>query len=91
MKLKNKSMKRILKGKIVSSKMQKTVVVSVSSFKAHPKYKKVMKITKKYKAHYEGEPLSDGTRVLIEETKPISKDKRWKVKEVINPKQIQND
>mgnify|MGYP001563227457 FL=1 len=76
--------KRVLKGKIVSSKMQKTVVVAVSSFRAHPKYKKIMKITKKYKAHYEGETLGNGSIVLIEETKPISKDKRWAVKEVLS-------
>lgn len=60
--------------------MQKTAVVAVSSFRAHPKYKKIMKITKKYKAHYEGEPLEIGSVVLIEESKPISKDKRWVVK-----------
>lgn len=79
--------KRVLSGKIVSSKMHKTVVVDVSSFKVHPKYKKIMKITKKYKAHYEGEPLNVGSKVLIEETKPISKDKRWIVKEVLLKKE----
>lgn len=79
--------KRVLSGKIVSSKMLKTVVVDVSSFKANPKYKKVMKITKKYKAHYEGELLNVGSKVLIEETKPISKDKRWIVKEVLVKKE----
>lgn len=78
--------KRILTGKVVSSKMQKTVVVSVSSFKADPKYKKVMKINKKYKAHYEGDPLEIGSIVVIQESSPISKDKKWIVKEVLSSK-----
>ena len=64
--------KRILTGKIVSNKMQKTVVVAVTSIKAHPKYKKRLKSTKKYQAHYEGEMLSIGDTVTIEESKPIS-------------------
>ena len=75
--------KRILTGKIVSNKMQKTVVVAVTSIKAHPKYKKRFKSTKKYQAHYEGEMLNIGDTVMIEESKPISKNKNWILKEVI--------
>ncbi|MDP3764818.1 MAG: 30S ribosomal protein S17 [bacterium] len=75
--------KRILTGKIVSNKMQKTVVVAVTSIKAHPKYKKRFKSTKKYQAHYEGEALNIGDTVMIEESKPISKNKNWILKDVV--------
>lgn len=74
--------KRILKGTVVSAKMQKTVVISVTGVKAHPKYKKVVRVTKKYKAHSEGFDLKTGDRVIIEECRPISKDKHWMVKEI---------
>lgn len=66
------------KGKVISNKMQKTVVVEVSRLKKHPIYKKYMKLSKRYKAHAE-EPIEDGKTVIIESTKPISKDKKWKV------------
>lgn len=71
--------KRKLKALIVSDKMQKTVVVSVMRLKKHPKYKKYFKVTKKFKAHDENNEYHIGDRVLIEETRPISKDKKWKV------------
>ncbi len=72
--------KRKLKGIIVSDKMQKTVVVKVERLKEHPKYKKRFKLHKNYKVHLEkpGE-YKVGDRVVIEETKPISKDKKWKM------------
>ena len=70
--------KQQLKGKVVSNKMQKTVVVEVSRLKKHPMYGKFMKISKKFKAHSE-EKISEGATVFIESTKPISKDKKWKV------------
>lgn len=69
----------LLKGVIVSDKMDKTVVVSVSRFVKHPLYGKFYKINKKYKAHDEGNIYKVGDRVEIVETKPISKDKRFKV------------
>lgn len=75
--------KRILKGVVVSDKMEKTAVVAVVSIKTHPKYRKKIKITKKYKAHCEGVSLKTGDIVAIEECRPISKDKTWMVKEVI--------
>ena len=59
--------------------MQKTVVVSVERFKEHPKYKRRFKVHKKYKAHDENKEYKMGDKVVIEETKPISKDKNWKV------------
>ncbi len=70
--------RKTLDGVVVSDKMQKTVVVSVTRYEKHPKYKKYVKISKKYKAHDEaGHKIGD--RVTIVETRPISKDKHFKV------------
>lgn len=71
--------KKKLTGIIVSDKMQKTVVVKVESVKEHPKYKRRYKIHKRYKAHDEKQEYHLGDRVVIEETAPISKDKKWQV------------
>ena len=71
--------KRQLKGTIVSDKMTKTAVVSVVRLKKHPKYKKYFKVTKKFKAHDEKNEYHEGDRVVIEETRPMSKEKRWRV------------
>ena len=68
-----------LKGKVVSNKMSKTVVVSVERIKEHPKYKRRYKVHKKYKAHVEEGEFNIGDKVIIEATRPISKDKNWKV------------
>ena len=75
--------KRILKGMVVSTKMVNTVVVSVNRLKAHPKYQKMMNVTKKNKAHDVGNELKEGDTVLIEETPPVSRDKKWIVKEKV--------
>lgn len=72
-------MKKKLKGTIISDKMRKTVVVSVERIKEHPKYKRRYKTHKKYKAHDENGEFHVGDKVVIEETRPISKDKNWKV------------
>ena len=69
----------ILKGVVVSDKMDKTIVVSVSRFIKHPLYGKFYKVSKKYKAHDETNQHKIGDQVEIIETKPISKDKRFKV------------
>ena len=69
----------MLQGTVVSQKMQKTIVVAVTRLKKHPKYKKYYKVTKRFKAHYEGEPMVDGAKVTIQESRPLSKDKRWTV------------
>lgn len=71
--------KRQLIGKIISDKMQKTVVVNVEHVKEHPKYRKRYRISKNYKAHVEEGEYKTGDKVIIEECRPISKDKRWKV------------
>jgi small subunit ribosomal protein S17 len=70
---------KILEGTVVSDKMDKTVVVSVTRFVKHPKYKKYLKITKKFKAHDEDNSSKVGSKVAIKETRPISKDKRFVV------------
>jgi len=69
----------ILKGVVVSDKMEKTVIVSVSRFIKHPLYGKFYKVSKKYKAHDEENKYKVGDNVEIVETKPISKDKRFSV------------
>ncbi len=73
------NLKRTLVGMVVSDKMDKTVVVSVSRFVKHPKYGKYYKVSKKYKAHDEENKFKTGDNVEIVETRPISKDKRFKV------------
>lgn len=74
-------MKKIRKiiGTVVSDKMQKTVVVAVTNWRIHPKYLKQYKVVKKYKAHDENGEFHTGDKVIIEETRPLSKQKRWKV------------
>jgi small subunit ribosomal protein S17 len=66
-------------GKVVSDKMDKTVVVAVSSLKEHPIYRKKYKVTTKFKAHDEKNECAVGDLVEITETRPISRDKRWQV------------
>jgi small subunit ribosomal protein S17 len=70
-------------GNVVSTKMQKTIVVEVEMRKAHPKYKRVIKSSKKFYAHDEENTARVGDVVRIRETRPLSKLKRWELKEVI--------
>jgi small subunit ribosomal protein S17 len=70
---------RTLTGTVVSDKMTKTVVVKVSRLKMHPKYKKQYAVSERYKAHDETGQYHTGDRVVIRETRPISRDKRWTV------------
>lgn len=70
-------------GEVVSDKMQKTIVVAVTRQYMHPKYKKYVRKQKRYKVHDEENECRVGDRVLIEETRPLSKQKRWKLKEII--------
>ena len=69
--------KRRLTGKVVSDKMVKTVVVQTVRFKQHPKYLRRLLVHKKYKAHDEKQEYHVGDEVIIEETRPMSKDKCW--------------
>lgn len=70
-------------GKVVSNKMDKTVVVAIEDNVKHPLYKKIIKNTIRLKAHDENNTCSVGDRVLIMETRPLSKDKRWRVAEIV--------
>ena len=70
-------------GKVVSDKMDKTVVVAVERLVQHPLYKKAVKKTVKFKAHDENNESHIGDTVEIMETRPLSKDKRWRVVEII--------
>ena len=70
-------------GLVVSDKMDKTVVVAVEDRVKHPKYGKVLRRTKKYKAHDEQNACGVGDRVLLMETRPLSATKRWRVAEIL--------
>jgi len=70
-------------GYVVSDKMDKTVVVAVEDRVKHPKYGKVLRRTKKYKAHDEQNECNVGDRVLLMETRPLSATKRWRVAEIL--------
>ena len=78
-----KGRKRRIKGVVISNKMQKTVVVKSERHQPHPLYKKVVKRWKKFYAHTE-EPLNVGDVVIIEESRPLSKLKRWVVVEKLD-------
>lgn len=80
---KNKKNNKRLKGIVVSDKMSKTVVVLVTRLVKHKIYGKFMKMGKKYKAHDESNSYKTGERVVIEETRPLSKGKKFKVVEKI--------
>lgn len=75
----NQMPKRQFEGKVISDKMQKTVTVAVEVFKRHPFYGRVMKNTRKFKARNEEMSLKIGDVVVIEETRPYSKEVTWKV------------
>jgi len=70
-------------GKVVSDKMDKTIVVAVEDSVAHPLYKKIIKRTFKLKAHDENNECHIGDKVKVMETRPLSKDKRWRLEEII--------
>jgi small subunit ribosomal protein S17 len=78
-----KSGRKTLVGQVVSTKMAKTIVVQVSRQKAHPLYIRVMKRSKKYYAHDEDQTARTGDFVRIEETRPLSRLKRWKLQEIL--------
>ena len=70
-------------GQVVSTKMQKTIVVEVEMRKAHPKYKRIVKSSKKFYAHDEQNSARVGDVVRIRETRPLSKLKRWSLEEIV--------
>jgi len=75
-------------GRVVSNKMDKTVVVAVETTKHHPLYKKTIKRATKYKAHDAKNECGEGDIVRIIETRPLSKEKRWRVAEIITKKAV---
>jgi len=74
---------KVKQGRVLSDKMQKTVVVQVESLKRHPLYDKVIRDRKNHKAHCETGECQIGDLVEVEETRPLSKDKRWRVTRVL--------
>ncbi len=75
--------RKTLTGVVVSDKMDKTVVVSVTRLYQHPMYKKYVQTKKRYKAHDERNTCSVGDRVLIVESRPLSKEKHWRVSKIL--------
>jgi small subunit ribosomal protein S17 len=70
-------------GVVVSDAMQKTRVVKIERVYRHPRYQRVIRMSKKLKAHDEGNESKVGDRVLIEETRPLSKEKRWRIRQIL--------
>lgn len=79
----DRGLRKTRTGVVVSDKMDKTVVVLIVRKWKHPRYGKMVKSSKKYKAHDELNVAKEGDEVLITETRPISKDKRWRLVEVV--------
>ncbi|MBE6014978.1 MAG: 30S ribosomal protein S17 [Lachnospiraceae bacterium] len=78
-----RNLRKTRTGKVVSNKMQKTVVVAVEDHVKHPLYNKIVKRTYKLKAHDENNDCNIGDTVKVMETRPLSKDKRWRLVEII--------
>lgn len=78
-----RNLRKTRTGTVVSNKMDKTAVVSVESIGRHPLYGRTVRSSKHYKAHDEGNICNIGDRVKIMETRPLSRDKRWRVVEVV--------
>lgn len=79
-----RNLRKIRIGKVVSNKMDKTIVVAIVDSVKHPLYKKIIKRTTKFKAHDEENSCNIGDRVEIMETRPISKDKRWRLTAILD-------
>lgn len=79
----DRNLRKTRTGKVVSDKMDKTIVVAIEDNVKHPLYKKIIKRTIKLKAHDENNACGIGDRVVIMETRPLSKDKRWRLVEIV--------
>ena len=84
-------MKRKLKGQIVSDKMDKTAVIAVTLKRAHKKYHKFYTVINRFKAHNPENQYKEGQEVVIEETRPMSKDKRWQIVGLVGGVAISQD
>ncbi|MCI8697476.1 MAG: 30S ribosomal protein S17 [Lachnospiraceae bacterium] len=78
-----RNLRKVRTGKVTSNKMDKTVVVAIEEHVKHPRYKKIVKRTYKLKAHDEKNECNIGDTVKVMETRPLSKDKRWRLVEII--------
>jgi small subunit ribosomal protein S17 len=78
------SERRNREGVVVSDAMQKTRVVRIERVYRHPKYQRVIRMSKRLKAHDEGNESRVGDRVLIEETRPMSREKRWRIRKILS-------
>ena len=78
-----RNLRKTRTGKVVSNKMQKTIVVAVEDHVKHPLYNKIVKRTYKLKAHDENNECNIGDTVKVMETRPLSKDKRWRLVEIM--------
>ena len=78
-----RNLRKTRRGKVVSDKMDKTVVVAIQQRVKHPLYKKIVNKTKKFMAHDEENTCGIGDKVLIQETRPLSKNKCWRIVEII--------
>lgn len=81
--MEERAMRKTRTGKVISDKMDKTIVVAIETSVKHPLYKKIIKRTYKLKAHDENNECTIGDKVKVMETRPLSKDKRWRLAEVI--------
>ena len=81
--MEERNLRKVRTGKVVSDKMQKTITVAVEDHVKHPLYNKIVKRTYKLKAHDEQNECSIGDTVKVMETRPLSKDKRWRLVEVV--------
>ena len=83
METKTRALRKTRVGRVISDKMDKTIIVSIETSVKHPLYKKIIKRSSKLKAHDENNECSIGDRVRIMETRPLSKEKRWRLAEII--------
>ena len=81
--MEERNLRKVMIGTVTSNKMDKTVVVSVATNVRHPMYSKIVKRTYKLKAHDEENQCQVGDKVKVMETRPLSKDKRWRVVEIV--------
>jgi small subunit ribosomal protein S17 len=81
--MEERNQRKVQIGKVVSDKMDKTIVVAVETYKKHPLYGKRIRYTKKFKAHDENNSAKTGDIVKIMETRPLSKQKRWRLVEIV--------
>ena len=81
--MEERNLRKVRVGKVVSDKMDKTIVVAIEDHVKHPLYKKIVKDTYKLKAHDEKNECNIGDTVRVMETRPLSKDKRWRLVEIV--------